>query len=99
MPACQKQSSRFSLPESSSARQKMPSKSRRGCTCNERRLRAHGQTEAVVTERLEKVDVVDLIRERVGLDVEMAFEIVDAFLDQIHEAFKRGKACPWSAGH
>ena len=52
-----------------------------------------------MTERLEKVDVVDLIRERVGLDVEMAFEIVDAFLDQIHEAFKRGKACPWSAGH
>jgi hypothetical protein len=61
----------------------MPSKSRRVCTWNERRLWAPEQTEAVVTEPLEKIDLVDIVSERVDRDAEMVSMIVDAFLDDV----------------
>lgn len=44
-----------------------------------------------MTGRLEKVDVVDRVSERLSRDPETITEIVDAFLDEIYEAFKRGE--------
>jgi DNA-binding protein HU-beta len=41
-------------------------------------------------ERLEKVDVVDRVSERLSRDPETVTEIVEAFLDEIYEALKRG---------
>jgi hypothetical protein len=41
-----------------------------------------------VTGRLEEIDLVDIVSERVDRDVEMVTESVDAFLDEIYEAFK-----------
>jgi DNA-binding protein HU-beta len=45
-----------------------------------------------MAERLEKVDVVDRVSERLSRDPESVAEIVDAFLDEIYEAFKRGES-------
>ena len=43
-----------------------------------------------MTGRLAKVDVVDRVSERLSRDPETITEIVDAFLDEIYEALKRG---------
>ncbi len=44
-----------------------------------------------MAERLEKLDVVDRVSERLGRDPETVTEVVNAFLDEIYEALKRGE--------
>ncbi len=44
-----------------------------------------------MTERVEKVDVGHRVSERLNRDTETVTEIVDAFLDEIYEALKRGE--------
>lgn len=45
-----------------------------------------------MTQRLEKMDVVHLVSERVGRDPEAVAEVVDAFLDEMYEALKQGQS-------
>ena len=44
-----------------------------------------------MSERLEKVDVVHRVSERLSRDPETVAEIVEAFLDEIYQALKRGE--------
>ncbi len=43
-------------------------------------------------DRIEKKDLVGLISQRVNRKVGVVGEIVDAFLDEIYEALKRGES-------
>ena len=44
-----------------------------------------------MTGRLEKVDVVHRVSERLSRDPETVAEVVEVFLDEIYEAFKRSE--------
>ena len=42
--------------------------------------------------RIDKQELVNLVSRRVGRDVETVSEIVDATLDEVYEALKRGES-------
>lgn len=44
-----------------------------------------------MTDRLEKMDIVHLVSERLNWDAQTVTKIVDAFLDEVYEALKRGE--------
>lgn len=43
-----------------------------------------------MTGRIEKPELVSLVSQRLNQDAQVVDEIVDAFLDQIYQALKRG---------
>jgi DNA-binding protein HU-beta len=44
-----------------------------------------------MSDRIEREELVRLVAQRTGQDVEMADGIVEAFLDEIYQALKRGQ--------
>jgi nucleoid DNA-binding protein len=43
-----------------------------------------------MSDRIEHDDLVRLVAQRTGQDVETVDKVVDAFLDEIYQAIKRG---------
>ncbi len=44
-----------------------------------------------MSDRIERDDLVRLVAQRTGQDVETVDKVVDAFLDEIYQAIKRGQ--------
>lgn len=44
-----------------------------------------------MSDRIEREELVRLVAQRTGLDVETVGKVVDAFLDEIYQAIKRGQ--------
>lgn len=44
-----------------------------------------------MSDRIEREELVRLVAQRTGQDVEMADGIIEAFLDEIYQALKRGQ--------
>lgn len=45
-----------------------------------------------MSDRIERDELVRLAAQRTGQDTEMAGKVVDAFLDEIYQAMKRGQS-------
>jgi DNA-binding protein HU-beta len=45
-----------------------------------------------MSDRIEREELVRLVAHRTGQDTEMAGKVVDAFLDEIYQAIKRGQS-------
>ena len=45
-----------------------------------------------MSDRVERSEIIRLVAQRTGQDVELVGSIVDAFLDEIYQALKRGQS-------
>ena len=47
---------------------------------------------AKMSDRIERDELIRLVAQSTGQDVEMVYGVVDAFLDEIYQALKRGQS-------